>query len=637
MASIRIKRSTTTGSAPSSLLPGELAVNTADARLWVGNASNAPVELGAAVGGGAAVLRAMLDGYALHAWNNPRLSGLYPSPCLITVGASGGAAPAGFTRAYDFSATGAPFVAGGGNPVTSGGATSFPVVTPSGTAKVGRHWRVSTLLDGTQVAFRLDSDATAGGGYRFLVDGRYVKLTGTISGSGADRWYTLRFSGRGKRRITVEGYGALRFWSAAVPDSDTLLNPVTGASPRIVVMGDSNLEAYGVVLKGDGPGAVLSDFIGVEDVWAQGVYGTGFLATNGGANYNYGQRRGDWNTASPDMIVFSSSINDPREGYTATQIAQAAAAEVQAARTALGPNTPIVVTGFSTNLQVLEAAQPGSTAVLVAIENAMHDAIAALGDARAVYVRSVSAGLQQAVVGLPGTGNYDIYMNSATQHATPAGYVAGGIVNARRLAEAAAAMLGAELPQPLPPASAPAPAAAYPKRLSTPKIAGDIGGTALTTLALTAARQYFVPISMPRAVILTGLRISVTTASAGSASVGVYANTTNASGDDTPGSLLSSATGLDTGSTGDKTGTFAAPVLLEPGTLYWVSLIGSADATLRALPVESMQTVLGRTVGNTTAITYLLVAGSGSTLPSTAEGTPSNGTGNTPAVYLIEQ
>lgn len=449
MATLQIKRSETPGNVPASLQPGELAANTADARLWVGNASNAPVELGAA-SAAPAVLRAVLDGYALHAWNNPRLRGLAANPPQITVGASGGAVPSGFTRAYDYSALGAPFVAGGGKPVTASGATSFPVVTPSGTAQVGRHWRVSTLLDGTQVSFRLDSDATADGGYRFLVNDQYVSLTGTVSGSGAARWYTLQFGARGKRKITVEGYGALRFWSAATPDSDTLLNPTTGVSPRIIILGDSDLEAFGTTLKGDGPGAVLSDYLGVQDVWAQGVYGTGFLATNYGNSYPYSARRGDWNAASPDLMVFAHSINDPRENYSASQIAQAVAAEVQAARAALGPHMPVLISGFSTNLDVLEAVQPGSTLALAGIENASHDAVAALNDPMTAYIRVVSAGLQQAVNGAgPGYGNYDLYTNSV-QHANAAGYVAGGLSNARRIVEACARLLGAQVPQPLP-------------------------------------------------------------------------------------------------------------------------------------------------------------------------------------------
>lgn len=173
-------------------------------------------------------------------------------------------------------------------------------------------------------------------------------------------------------------------------------------------------------------------------------------------------------------------------------------------------------------------------------------------------------------------------------------------------------------------------------RKSTPKVVGDWGGLALTTQALTAARQYFVPIMVPRAMPLTALRLSVTTAVAGTASMGIYSNTQDATGNDTPGALLASATGLDTGATGDKTGTLTGGFTLQPGVLYWVSLIGSAAATVRALAVGSVQTVLGRSVNNTAVISYLYAAGSGSTLPATAAATPTGGVGSCPALYLVE-
>jgi hypothetical protein len=447
MASIRIKRSTTAGVVPTTLQPGELAANTADRRLWVGDGAQTPVELAAKP---PSVLRAVLDGYALHAWNNPRLWATYAGALSITVGASGAGQPSGFTRSYVFGAAGAPFYAGGGNPVTVGGATSFPVVTPSGSTKVGRHWRVTTLLDGTNIAFHLDSDATADGGYRFLVDGRYVSMTGTVSGSGADRWYVLQFGSRSKRVITVEGYGALRFWGAACPDSDTMLTTFPQSSQRIIILGDSDLEAYGVTLKGDAPAAVLSDFLGIQDVWGQGVYGTGFLASNYGNSYPYSYRRADWTGASPDLLVFAHSINDLREGYSVTQIAAAVVAEIQAARAALGPGVPLLITGYFANLEVAEAQQAGATAALAASENAAYDAVAALDDPLVSYSRAVSAGVPMPVVGLPGQGNFDLYINSSTGHATPAGYVAGGLLNSSGTAQACAALLGVRAPLPMP-------------------------------------------------------------------------------------------------------------------------------------------------------------------------------------------
>jgi hypothetical protein len=186
------------------------------------------------------------------------------------------------------------------------------------------------------------------------------------------------------------------------------------------------------------------------------------------------------------------------------------------------------------------------------------------------------------------------------------------------------------------PVNAPAAPAqiAWPKRSATPKIAGDVNGTALTTLTLTASRQYFIPLVVPRNVTLTGLRISVTTAATGTASVGIYGNTV-VSGSDTPGSLLASATGLDTGTVGDKTGSLS--YALQAGTLYWVSMIANAAAVVRALAVASQQTALGRVANSASVVSHLYVAGGGATLPATASTTLTAAAGvATPAIYLIE-
>lgn len=183
----------------------------------------------------------------------------------------------------------------------------------------------------------------------------------------------------------------------------------------------------------------------------------------------------------------------------------------------------------------------------------------------------------------------------------------------------------------------PGPSIAYPKRKTTPKIVGDVAGTALATLVVPAARQYFVPLVVPRQVTLSGLRINVTTASAGTANAGIYSNTVVAS-EDSPGILLAStAPAFSVGATGDKTSNFASNYTLQPGTLYWASVICSAAATLRAVPIASVQTSLGRQVNGSNVISHLWVAGSGSTLPTTASTSLTAGTGNIPAIFLIEE
>lgn len=178
-------------------------------------------------------------------------------------------------------------------------------------------------------------------------------------------------------------------------------------------------------------------------------------------------------------------------------------------------------------------------------------------------------------------------------------------------------------------------AIAWPVRQSSPRIIGDAGGTALTTLALTASRQYFIPFSVPRTLALLALRLSVTAASAGSASVGVYANDTTVSGDDAPGNLLASASGLNVGTTGNKDGSLTLPDLCRPGIIYWASVICSSAATVRALAVASVQPSLGRASNSTNAVTYLYAAGSGSTMPNTASGALTEGTGSCPAIYMV--
>jgi len=173
-------------------------------------------------------------------------------------------------------------------------------------------------------------------------------------------------------------------------------------------------------------------------------------------------------------------------------------------------------------------------------------------------------------------------------------------------------------------------AIAWPRRLNTPKIAGDVTAQGLTGQVLIASRQYFVPFTVPCTVSLTGLRLSVFTPAVGTASIGIYGNT-RVAGNDTPGNLLVSVTGLDTGTTGDKTGTVS--YTLNPSVLYWASLICSAAVTLRALSAASNQTSLGRNAN--AGITHLFAAGSGSTLPTTAPTSLTDSGSATPAIYLV--
>lgn len=385
-------------------------------------------------------LRTLLENASVSMRNNPRTRGLLPASVAPTIAVGTASVPGGFTRAYTFEGANSPFVAGGGLPTTTSGITSFPVCTPSGSTQVGRHWRVETILDGDEVTFLLDS-ATADG-YRFIVDGQYVSLSGTTSAAGSPRYYTLTFPARGRYRIAVEGHTTLRFDEARVPDDCTLLPPERTNPLRIIVVGDSNVEAFPLALKGDGIAAVLGDQFGVLDFWASGVFGTGFVATNGGANYTYAQRRTDWTTRSPDMLMLCLSINDITAGATQAAVKAAVATELAQARAAL-PGVPIFVLGVVASEDFLSA---NSLLTLgQQQETGAQEAVSEANDPLIRIIPTLNAAIDSPFTGTPGTGNWNLYVDGST-HATAAGQLYGGQWLAHRLVDAIAEMSGLPTP-----------------------------------------------------------------------------------------------------------------------------------------------------------------------------------------------
>ncbi len=160
-------------------------------------------------------------------------------------------------------------------------------------------------------------------------------------------------------------------------------------------------------------------------------------------------------------------------------------------------------------------------------------------------------------------------------------------------------------------------------------------GTALTTIAAVAARLYYIPFTVARRVVVSALGFSVSTLTAGTATVGIYAS--NGSATFTyPGTIIAkSANGaINTGTTGTKTATVSC--VLEPGVVYFASIICSAACTLRGVAVAGQPTLLGFTDNSTTVISYYYSAGSTNVMPTTAD-TPIAAPGVvTPAVYLVE-
>lgn len=394
-----------------------------------------------------AVLQAVLSSSVPAMHNNPHTRGTVIGDVpTVSIASS---LPARFTRTSVFGAAGAPFVSGGGTPTTVSGVTTFPCVTQSATSGLlGMHWRVETLVDGTEVCFALDG--VAADGYRFIVDGRYVTMAGTATALGSPAYYTLTFNSRRLRRVVVEGHDLLSFRSASVADHDVLIAPALTYRPQIFMIGDSNLEGYGVALKGDSLAGALSNHLGVLDVRGSGVFGTGFLETNSPNNYYaYSQRRSDWVNANPDMLIYSLSINDANysTSFTPTQVANAVLAEIAYVRSQKGASFPIIIYGVQTTNEYIIANDSALYTLLQNQETAVINAVAALNDPFVAVIPTMTTGNNGIFTGTSsttGTGPY--YANYSTGHATAQGLVMATYPMAMNIVSAIAAMAGKRVP-----------------------------------------------------------------------------------------------------------------------------------------------------------------------------------------------
>lgn len=385
--------------------------------------------------------------------SNARTKGIAQDQPTITVGGTG-AAPSGYEpdayTQYVFGATGAPFVYGGGEPVTVSGATTFPCVRTSGSTRDGIHWQVEFVLDGDGVALLLDSVTSAG--YRFKVDGQYVSMVGTSSAAGGARWYTLEFSSRRRRLITVEGQNGMAFRRASVKVGDAIITPSRTQLPPIYVVGDSNLMSSGNAYKGDGKAAVIADHLGILDVRAGGAFGTGFIATDGGTKNTYAARRADW-TALPEvgMLIFWLSVNDYQLAPSTATFKAAVALELAQARAALGKYVPILIFGEELN-PAESLAEGGALTLVQGYETAVQEAVTEAADPFIRFVPAVNSGGPGPVHGTSTSNNFGTY-NNGSNHFNADGYAFIGRWWAAKILEALSAMFGIVVPQfaPAPP------------------------------------------------------------------------------------------------------------------------------------------------------------------------------------------
>jgi hypothetical protein len=150
-----------------------------------------------------------------------------------------------------------------------------------------------------------------------------------------------------------------------------------------------------------------------------------------------------------------------------------------------------------------------------------------------------------------------------------------------------------------------------------------VNATASTTLALRTGRIYWIPFVVPRKVNITQIAIRVTTASAGTHYIGIYAS--NSYWQPTGSPLVNVS--YDTGTTGLQTSIIN--VTLSVG-VHWFAWVASSNATVQAIPSSACASLGLVNLGSSHTTYYYIV---GLTLPDPA---PSSGyvsgVGDLPAI-----
>jgi hypothetical protein len=155
----------------------------------------------------------------------------------------------------------------------------------------------------------------------------------------------------------------LTFYGVNVEPGDMVMGaPIRG--PRVLVLGDSFSTPSPIKWH-----AYFADALGWDDVWAAGVGGTGYVATNAGASKKFYDRvASDVIAYAPDIVLILGSIND------ASQAAATVQAEAQACVQAIRAALPgcLVIGGYNATggiekmtsgaLDVMDATKAGFTA-----------------------------------------------------------------------------------------------------------------------------------------------------------------------------------------------------------------------------------------------------------------------------------
>lgn len=253
----------------------------------------------------------------------------------------------------------------------------------------------------------------AGSDHRILVDGEFASTTFVSIPSDGDIWYQkLTFSTRAPRLIRVVGTGGMTFGGVKITALDSVWKSSPPVPLRMICMGDSFTEGIGATNTATSLVPYIGGYLGIEDIWASALGGTGYLQTNSGRVKFRDRLASDVIAYSPDIVLTMGGINDNSADAAALQT------EVAAYHAALRAGLPDVLNFVlgpwnpkgNVVAPVIAAVSAGATA---------GDPQCYLIDNNTVPWQSQTAGNTSSPAGL---GNGDVYLSSDDTHPSQAGH-----------------------------------------------------------------------------------------------------------------------------------------------------------------------------------------------------------------------
>lgn len=340
--------------------------------------------------------------------------------------------PSGLSTRTAYGVTPTAFFPSGGPPLNvfgSGSSSDWGIAPNSAPAapsncgasftRSGSQTRWSFMTDAPDFAIVTNNNNNAP--WRLLVDGQYITISATEgTNAGSPVYYELNYTaagGRIPRKVTIEAAFCWPLIGVNTTATDSVWAPPATDNLRAIFVGDSiTAGAIGNNIPSLDYPSQVGKFLGWNDVWNEGVGGTGYIASSGGTQFSFLGRITDVTNYSPDIIIVMGGTND--SGNSATVITAAVLTYLQALRAAL-PYTPIVVTGIANS--------QSANATNINAENAILAAFTAFGDANSYFFPIVTDPNGAWFTGTGniaapnGTGNNDVYGDSPP-HLSQGGY-----------------------------------------------------------------------------------------------------------------------------------------------------------------------------------------------------------------------